>query len=275
VSYKFSLIDVSNIVYQVYFRNYKWFNPNQHKEAVLIPFLLNKINELIAPAIHIDYTPVYLFDKKKDGKYWRQNFIDDNSEFYSALWADPNTGSGYNRTNVTPDEKYKGGRLKPTDYNPVLNYTRAAAELLKVQSNYWFEEPGLEADDWAGLLVKYKPDNFFLDLVTVDKDWAGLLRLNDLTIRFIDLYPKRRYEVQYAEDAVSYFNKKLHPSIETPEEAYYWKQQLGESGDNLLAGCHIELIDLINHCAPINYGFEPCHQQVKAFYSSLLRLAGT
>ncbi len=265
---KFSLIDVSNIVYQVYFRNYKFYNENRHTEKNIVPFLLNKINELIAPAIQQDFVPIYLFDKKKDGKYWRQDFIEDNAEFYSELWANPATGRGMNTGSGPNQEQYKGGRLAPDKYNPVLNYTRKAAELLKTQPGYWFEEPGLEADDWAGLLVKYAPANYHLDLVTVDKDWAGLLRLNDSRIRFIDLYPKRRYEIQYAEDAVSYFNKKLHPSIETPAEAYYWKQQLGETGDNLLPGSHIELIDLINHCAPISYGFEHCHQKIKTFLNS-------
>jgi hypothetical protein len=81
------------------------------------------------------------------------------------------------------------------------------------------------------------------------------------------MYPKRRYSVHYSEDIVNYFKEKLHPSIETPEEAYHWKQQLGESGDNLLPGCHIELIDLVNHCAPKSMGFEPCHERAKAFWN--------
>jgi 5'-3' exonuclease len=265
---KFSLIDVSNIVYQVYFRNYKWFNPNQHTEKALVPFLLNKINELIAPAVQQDFVPIYLYDKKKNSKYWRQNFIEDNAKFYSELWADPTTGRGMNTGSEPNQEQYKGGRLTPDKYNPVLNYTRKAAELLKTQPGYWFEEPGLEADDFTGLLVKYAPANYHLDLVSVDKDWCGLLKLDNPNIRFIDMYPKRRYEIHYAEDVVKYFQAKLHSSIEKPEEAYYWKQQLGETGDNLLPGCHIELIDLINHCAPETYGFAAVHKQIIDFWTS-------
>lgn len=264
---KFTLVDMSVVIYQVYFRNYKWFNPLIHKEEALIPFLLKKIEELIKPAIDKDYQPVYIFDKKRNNKYWRQEFIENNVEFYRSLWDDPTTGRGKNIGSGPNDEAYKGARLKPKDYNPVLNYTRKAAELLKEKS-HWFETPGLEADDLFGLLVKYKPDNVHLDLLTVDRDIAGLLQLDNLTIRFVDLYPKRRYSIHYAEDIVEYFQNKLHPDIKTPAQAYYWKQQLGEAADNLKPGCHIELIDLVNHCAPLEYGFTETHEQIKNFYAA-------
>ena len=265
---KYALIDMSVLIYQVYFRNYKWYNQERHTEKTLINFLFNKLNELIAPAIAPGFTPIYIFDKKKDGVYWRQRFIDDNAEFYTALWSDPKNGRGMNTGTGPNDEKYKGGRLKAKDYNAVLGFTRTASELFKTEPYIWFEEPGLEADDLFALFVKYVPSNVHLDLVTVDRDISGLLKLDNPHIRFIDLYPKRRYEVNYAEDIVKYFKNKLHPSIETPEEAYYWKQQLSEVGDNLLAGCHIELIDLVNHCAPISYGFASTHEAVINFYAT-------
>jgi hypothetical protein len=261
----YCLIDTSNIIYQVYFRNYKWYNPLVHKSETLIPFLTSKIIELITPAIQPGFIPILLFDKKKDSKYWRQEFIENHADFYEKLWADPSTGLGMNTsTSKEIDSKYKGGRLKSTDYNPVLEFTRQAAERLKA-SYLWLEEPGLEADDWAGLFVKYKPENVLIDLVTVDRDWAALAREG---VRWVNMLPKSRYTVEYSEQVVKYFQAKLHSSIKDPFEAFEWKRVKGERGDNLLPGCHIELIDLINHCAPISYGFEHCHTTVKNFYEN-------
>jgi hypothetical protein len=256
---KYSLIDVSNLIYQVYFANYKAYNPNIHINPV--PFLYDKLVALVTPAIKPGYKPVFLFDKKRDGCYWRQNFIDDRAKFYSELWEQVSSSESV-------DQKYKGGRLKASDYNPILDYTREASELLKKQ--LYFEEPGLEADDLAGLLCKYRPKDCYLDLVTVDWDWAGLLELNNNKIRFIDLYYRRRYKVHKADDVVDYFKSKLCKEVESPDQAYYWKQKLGEKGDNLLAGCDIELIDLKNYSAPLDYGFESAHQLVKDFYNNEL-----
>ena len=261
---KFSLIDVSTAVYMTYFRCYRNYNPNRPEEVV-VKYLKQQLLALIEPAIQPGYYPVLLFDCKQNGVYWRQNFIDNHAAYYSELWANPKTGNGMNAAGAVNDEKYKGGRLKSTDYNPILKLTWIAARQLAEQY-VCFEEPGLEADDFAGLLVAYKPDNVSLDLVTVDRDWAMLLR--NETIRFIDLYPKRRYQIEYTEDAVKYFQNKIHSSIETPEEAAYWKAKLGEKSDNCLPGSHVELVDLVNHAAPISYGFQDAHDRVINFFSN-------
>lgn len=263
---KVTLIDMSVVIYQCYFRNYKSHKEGRQSKDTVRNYMKLELVNLFAPAVTKGYEVVLIFDKKRDKKYWRQEFIESNAEFYRNLWDDENTGRGHNTGEGPNEEGYKGGRLKATEYTSLLDRTREAAELLKLDYPF-FEEPGLEADDWYGLLVKYKGVTDCIDIVSVDRDLSGLLKVGDKAIRFVDMYPKRRYSIHYSEDIVSYFQEKLHPSIETPEEAYYWKQQLGESGDNLLPGCHIELIDLVNHCAPISMGFEHCHERAKDFWN--------
>lgn len=245
---------MSNIVYQIYFRFAKQFGKRNLDADTTINFLHTQLDNLIKPGIQSDYIPIYLYDYKKDGVYWRQNMIDDYPVFYSELWA--------KYSNKKQDESYKGGRLKPEAYNQILGYTRKASELLK-KGNLWFGTPGLESDDYAGLLVKYKPENVYIDLLTVDRDWCGLTRPK---VRWINMLPKKRYTIETEIEAVLYFQEKLSASIKSPIEAYEAKRVKGELGDNLPPGCHIEMIDLYNHAAPIDYGFKPAHDAIKQFY---------
>lgn len=251
---KYVLVDVSTVVYQTYYRFARQFGKRSLDPETTTSFLLSQLNALITPGIQPGYQPVYLFDRKRNGVYWRQEFIDDHAVFYSELWAKHNPKE--------LDTAYKGGRLKPEAYNILLKYTRDASEQLKKQGP-WFDVPGLEADDFAGLFVKYKPEDVYLDLLTVDRDWCLLTKPNT---RWINMLPKKRYQIETEVEAVNYFREKLDSSINTPLEAAEAKRVIGEKGDQLPPGCHIELIDLYNHCAPIDFGFAPAHESVINFY---------
>ena len=254
-----ALIDVSTILYQVYFRNCKSYKSGVHKESTTINWLYGAILSLTKPGIAPGYTPVYLFDQKRQGSYWRQEFMDQHKELYSKLWAD--------YSEKKRDESYKGGRLTPEEYNPLLDLTRKAAELIK-KDHLWFSVPGLEADDFAGLFTKYKEPDIFLDFVTVDRDWAALTD-DEKNVRWINMYTKKRYTIETQKEVLEYFRKKLSKKIMHPLDAFEFKRLKGELGDNLPPGCHIELIDLLNHCAPLDYGFESAHTAVKEFYNNL------
>jgi 5'-3' exonuclease len=253
---KYCLVDVSTIIYQAYYRFAKQFGKRAFDPKTTTAFLLDQLNALIEPGIQPGYLPIYLYDRKKDGVYWRQEFINDHAVFYSELWA------AYRPKEL--DTGYKGGRLKPEDYNVLLKYTRDAAELLKNQGP-WFGAPGLEADDFAGLFVKYKPEDVYLDLLTVDRDWCGLTSPG---VRWINMLPKKRYQIETEIEAVEYFKAKLDSAITAPYEAYEAKRVKGELGDQLPPGCHIKLIDIVNHAAPIDYGFAQDHQDVINFYKA-------
>jgi 5'-3' exonuclease, N-terminal resolvase-like domain len=253
---KYCLIDVSTIIYQTYYRFAKQFGKRTLNPETTTAFLLDQLNALIEPGVQLGYMPVYLYDRKQDGAYWRQNFIDDHSVFYSELWT------AHNPKEL--DTAYKGGRLKPEAYNVLLKYTRDAAELLKKQGP-WFDTPGLEADDFVGLFVKYKPEEVYLDLLTVDRDWSCCARPK---VQWINMLPKKRYQIETEVEVVEYFKAKLDPVITTPIQAFEAKRVKGELGDQLPPGCHIELIDIVNYAAPIDYGFAQDHQNVINFYKA-------
>lgn len=253
---KYCLIDVSTIVYQTYYRFARQFGKRSLDPETTTSFLLSQLNTLIAPGIQPGYQPVYLFDRKRNGVYWRQEFIDDHSVFYSELWTKHNPKE--------LDTAYKGGRLKPEAYNILLKYTRDAAEKLKEQGP-WFDVPGLEADDFAGLFVKYKPEDVYLDLLTVDRDHSGLTRPK---VRWINMLPKKRYQIETEIEVIEYFRIKLSPNINSPIEAFEAKRVKGELGDQLPPGCHIELIDLYNYSAPKDFGFATAHEAVINFYET-------
>jgi hypothetical protein len=227
---KITLIDMSVVQYQLYHRHCKNFKEGRQSKDTVRNYMKLEIINFIAPAVAKGFSPVLIFDKKRNDKYWRQDFIEMHEGFYRSLWDDETLGRGANTGDGPNEEFYKGGRMKAAEYSSLLSRIKEAAEILKTEHPF-FEEPGLEADDFYGLLVKYKGAKDCIDIVSVDRDLSGLLKVGDKTIRFIDLYYARKYKVYSAEDIVSFFRDKLHPSIETPEEAYYWKQQLGESGD--------------------------------------------
>ncbi len=253
---KYCLIDISNIIYQVYFRFAKNMGKRALDPQVTTLFLKQQLWALIEPGIQPGYLPVLLFDSKREGVYWRQEFMLDHTRFYSELWA--------NYSEKNRDESYKGGRLAPEAYNVILDYCRDAAELLKAEYCH-FSYAGLEADDFAGLFAKYKPEQVYLDLLTVDRDWCALTKPK---IRWINMLAKKRYMVETEVEAVAYFKAKLSKQIKTAHEAYEFKRVKGELGDNLPPGCHIELIDLYNHAAPFDFGFAKAHEAVITFYAT-------
>jgi 5'-3' exonuclease len=257
---KLALIDMSVIIYQTYFRNEKAFQARFKDKPEVQEYFVKQLDYLLLQSVQESFQPVLLFDKKSDGKYWRQNFIEDNQEEHTKAWSETTTKK-------PEDKKYKGGRLAPKAYSDLLGICRKAGEILKDKYVY-LEEPGLEADDLCGLVIKYKATETHVDLITVDRDWSGLVD-DSKNIRFIDQYPKRRGQILKEADVVKFFQEKLSKELVHPSEAYEFKRVIGEAGDNLPANCRIELIDLIEYCAPVSMGFQSAHDRVKTLIKEL------
>jgi 5'-3' exonuclease len=254
---KLALVDMSVMIYQTYFRHCKYYNEGRNKDTATIAFIELELVKLFQPGVSKDFTPILVFDKKDSDKvYWRQKFIEQHQEEHNEKWAQQGS---------IEDQAYKGGRLKPKDYSKLLCLTRLAAENLK-EKYIFFEYPGLEADDLVALLCQYKNTDDFIDLLTVDRDWSGLVD-DYRNIRWVNFLPKQRYKIETEINVVNYFKTKLDSGLEHPSECYQYKRDYGEVGDNLPKNCRIELIDLINHSAPISFGFQPAHDLIKDFYA--------
>lgn len=250
-----TLIDMSVIIYQTYFRNNVYYTGSRHQKDATVNYLESQMLGLITPAIGTGFTPVLIYDQKdKDGVYWRQKFIDKHQEEHTAAW---------DKQGAIPDQTYKGNRKAKSEYSDLIYLAKEAGERLKYKY-YHLIYPGLEADDLAGLVCQYKTLESGVDLVTVDRDWAGLTDKNR-KIRWINMLPKKRYSIETEDEVLAYFQKKLDKRMLHPSEAFEYKRQYSEASDNLPANCRIELIDLLNFSAPVSMGFQPAHDYVQAF----------
>jgi 5'-3' exonuclease len=250
-----TLLDASVLIYQTYYRHERSFNPKIHSGEKTVEHFADKLYQLFKPAIADGFEPVLIYDRKDaDGVYWRQKFIEENQEEHTAAWT---------KQGAISDQSYKGNRKAKHEYSELLDIVKEAGERLKLHYKHliW---PGLEADDLAGLVCQYKPHDLAVDLVTVDRDWAGLTD-KERNIRWINMLPKKRYTIETEDEVAAYFRQKLDKNLIHPSEAYFYKRMYAEAGDNLPANCRIELLDLVNFSAPISMGFEDAHEYVKEF----------
>lgn len=254
-----ALVDMSVIIYQTYFRNNAYYNGNLHKKEQTVKYLKAQMQGLINPAVQAGFTAVLIYDQKdKEGVYWRQKFIEKHQAEHNAAW---------DKQGAIPDQSYKGNRKAKSDYSDLILLAKQAGDELKTE-NHHLSYAGLEADDLAGLICRYKSPESCVDLITVDRDLAGLAD-KAKKIRWINMHPKKRYSIETEDEVLAYFRKKLDKRMLHPSEAYEYKRQYSEAGDNLPANCRIELIDLLNFSAPISMGFQDAHDYIQHFLANL------
>lgn len=104
--------------------------------------------------------------------------------------------------------------------------------------------PGQEADDMASLLVRWKPDDVAIRLVTTDNDWCGLID----PATSVDWYcmhgyhPRHRATLAHVQASAQGRKSK----IQNLEDFYLLKQQLGDSGDNIPPNAPAWATDILN-----------------------------
>jgi hypothetical protein len=128
---------------------------------------------------------------------------------------------------------YKAGR-KP---NPLR---KKAAKVLASMSNTW-GLPGLEADQIAGILVKYAVGLRPVYLLTVDTDWYQL-QDDSSGVVVVDLYRSRYLKHHTNETVMAYYQSKVPKRsdflLQSPRDICRFKQLFGDKSDSLSPGEH-------------------------------------
>lgn len=104
--------------------------------------------------------------------------------------------------------------------------------------------PGQEADDMASLLVRRKPDDVAVRLVTTDNDWCGLIDPATSVDWYCmhGYYPRHRATLAHVQ--ASSQGKKA--KIQNLEDFYRLKQQIGDAGDNIPPNAPAWATDILN-----------------------------
>jgi 5'-3' exonuclease len=243
-----TLIDISFLIHTVYFRFEK--NPPKVNLSLKVKQALISI---LQPAVSKGFTPILVFDKKDSDKvYWRQKFIEQLGESHYSKFP----------SNVTNRNYKEKSKEKAVNKELMSVIKKAAFDLTGVFKGFGFW--GLEADDYIGLICKYKSSEDKVDIFTGDRDLAGLVD-DSRQIRWIQAHSTNRYSIETEAAVIEFFKRKVSAKIKHPNEVYYYKAIKGDSSDNLPRNCSIELVDLINHSAPIEFGFEVIHKEVQSW----------
>ena len=210
-------------------------------DTSMIPYLLDKWVQFFAnPILYtpisnpvgfspFEARPILCLDLKNDkGKYWRHRYL----------------------------STYKTGRRAKS---PLLCQVRDTLLQNWVEAGLpTLGEPGFEADDWAGALVRHSGPDTKIALVTVDSDWAMLVGSD---VMWLDVYPPERRNgvtqkksVLGADEVLERFNNQKSFQrtrlITNPYDLADHKHQFGDKSDRIPEGRVVDpgVIDLKNPC---------------------------
>ncbi len=142
--------------------------------------------------------------------------------------------------------EYKGGRPSKPSLFPIIldegyKYIKSPGS-----SFYFFSKKFYEADDIAGKIARIQrtspPVDRYVLLSTLDGDWQGLVSDKDKIVwcNTGPWLPRIRTE----EEVCDYYLRKEKLKISNARETYTVKVEVGDKGDNLLAGTPLRFFDL-------------------------------
>lgn len=169
----------------------------------------------------------------------------------------------YWRTQVYPE--YKGNRPKYKDDNFALVESIGRSIVPNM-----LELEGLEADDWAGVLVMYhcqqetRPE---LELRTVDTDW---LQLVSDTVVWSN-YGRHLPQYRGTAEAINWTYEKLGVLITEAKDIAKVKYQLGDKVDNIPPKHSTDLVSLqgetwLNGLKDAGFNISDLQQEVAKYY---------
>lgn len=272
------IIDFSCIKHSVGFANLKSFQASRfkdlgpedvgsHAEKVVIKMLYDDIESQIVnlykqedlyPADKI----VLVLDHPVNGKYWRNIFQEKRlglADLKSPEFKELSAEDQQLEIIKHQQQGYKGHRIK--DWNFYTGCLKIASrqflESFVKRGGSAFSFPLLEADDFVGLLIKYKPQDLEIVLTTLDRD-HGQLVSDQKNVKWQNLHYKNYGKVETEKDALKFFTKKLGEKNMTNSEGVVSMSEVvkaksikGDVGDNLAKGCDKEVMCLEKFCAPL------------------------
>lgn len=174
-----------------------------------------------------EWNPIWVMDRKKDGQYWRHEYLKDY---------------GIN---------YKSGRTtKPDNWYNIMGFL---STMLDCGTGNWksLGVPGYEADDMAALICRANTRDNYITLATIDTDWMGLVKEGKVDWYSIWDFCKHgtaKKFVRLRKDMES-FNEwakhRLKKEFEKPTDLWDYKAKYGDRSDNLPKNSPIEVINLV------------------------------
>lgn len=162
---------------------------------------------------------------------------------------------------------YKFGRKKRSRQG--LSYTKSLMTKLFLELGIpVLASPGQEADDMAAALVRLKPKDVFVRLVTVDNDWLGLIRTPGTDWVCMHGYAPR-YRGTLADIQKS--KQGRESGIKDLADFYSLKQAIGDKGDTLPEHCPRWAVDLYNPLPQYDAAVL-CQKDIQRVYASIDRL---
>jgi len=225
------ILDTSVIIYNIHDEISKmdfWSFPREKRMSILrAMFAYVNSCDWLSHIKQGEWNPIWVMDRKREGKYWRHDYL------------------------APKGIAYKGGRKeKNTSWYKVKG---AIMELLDISCGRWksMEVIGYEADDVAALLARCNPPGDYMTLATIDTDWMGLIEPGK-----VDWYSLWDYgshgrakdfvRHRYNMDTINkWVGQKFRIKLEHPRDLWEYKAQKGDKSDNLPAGSPIEVIDLL------------------------------
>lgn len=239
------ILDASVIVYHVeelISQMDFWGFPVEKRESILkAVFAYVNSCDWLSHIQKGEWNPVWVMDKKRDGKYWRHDYL------------------------LPHNISYKGGRKEKAD--GWFRVKGALLELLSVAGGPWksMEVSGFEADDVAALLARCTPPGDFTTLATIDTDWMGLIvpgKVDWYSIWDYGTHGRAKDFVRHRYDMKSinkWVKHKFRFELNEPRDLWDYKAEKGDRSDNLPAGSPIEVIDLLN--PPAEYDLTHTHKK--------------
>lgn len=159
------------------------------------------------------------------------------------LWDEKNEMQKYWRHSIHPG--YKGGRKAKS--TTVSFIAKELKQLWSQAGMLSYSLTSFEADDWAGYIVKNRPENGRVILFTLDSDWGQLIEPN---VHWMDSYSRAELrskgrdrsqglmllgEAEFLDKINNHPDMQAYP-ISTPSELVDNKWVLGDSSDSIPSG---------------------------------------
>jgi hypothetical protein len=207
-----------------------------------------------------EYQIIFVTDKKVNGKYWRHDFLLDETviayrqvmidsayaEKCAAIDAQRVEGVKGLRKPSKPKQAepivYKGGRKQVSELH--TNIISIMRTVIKDRGYTMLGIGNYEADDIAAALVRLNAGRSYTWLITIDTDWLGLV--NDS----VGWCCQKGYEPRFRDNMQQvneWSERRLRTTFNEARELWDYKSEVGDKSDNLPAFSPLAVIDL---CQP-------------------------
>lgn len=189
-----------------------------------------------------NWNPIWVLDRKRDGLYWRHEYLKNHSIEYKA-----------------------GRTTKPDHWYNILG---ALTSLLDIGGGPWksLSVLGFEADDMASLLVQSSPLGNYTTMATIDTDWMGLIDeglVDWYSIWDFQKYGNAKNFIRHRfnmETINEWAMQRLKKTFNKPTDLWDYKAKYGDKSDNLPSNSPIEVIDLVK--VPAKYNLIKTHKKI-------------